>query len=99
VPRARSVSLVATPRGDRVGGTLHGVTPFVRLPSFRVCGDRRPSVPSFVILDSAMATRKRKVRADHATPRDLPATQPDAAGIDVGAPEHFVAVPLNGASR
>jgi transposase len=40
-----------------------------------------------------MATRKRKVRADRPASRDLPIVQPDAAGIDVGSAEHFVAVP------
>jgi hypothetical protein len=41
-----------------------------------------------------MATCKRKdaVRDVAPRPRDLPVVQPDAAGIDVGAAEHFVAV-------
>jgi hypothetical protein len=40
-----------------------------------------------------MAAHKRKVPAPRpASPRDLPVVQPDAAGIDVGADEHWVAV-------
>jgi transposase len=42
-----------------------------------------------------MSDRKRKIAEPRFAPRDttLPVVQPDAAGIDVGAGEHWVAVP------
>jgi transposase len=54
-----------------------------------------------VILEDVIAQRKRNPRPDPknltttATTRHLPIVQPDAAGIDVGSAEHFVAVPAD----
>jgi transposase len=39
-----------------------------------------------------MAARKRKAPPSQRTTRELPVVQPDAAGIDVGSAEHWVAV-------
>jgi len=44
-------------------------------------------------MEPAMADRKRKQPDPRApSPRHLPVVQPDAAGIDIGSAEHWVAV-------
>lgn len=60
-------------------------------------GDPSSFPPHALILEQIMAQRKKNFRPDLITPKNppqhLPVVQTDAAGIDIGSAEHFVAVP------
>src|SRR5262245_25592332 len=69
------------------------VTPFERLPTPERPWPRRDPSHTSPILEAAMAARKRNGPDPRPpSPRHLPVVQPDAAGIDVGSAEHWVAV-------
>src|SRR6202043_2181932 len=93
VPRARKQAW-SRESATTALATRRGVFPLERLPPFRTPAPAAPRLTSpYPDPEAAMTPRRRKDGRIVPAPEPLPVTNPHAAGIDVHAARHYVAVP------